>query len=116
MENAVRHGTQQRIDGGKIELLVCDNGDTMKIIVHDTGIGMSPEVIKKQRDKFEMYRHESGNHIPNKEIGIANVARRLWLFYQDDYEVQIESQENVGTTFVLIVPKMLQAENEEGRV
>ena len=116
VENAVRHGTQQRIDGGKIELLVCDNGDTMKIIVHDTGIGMSPEVIKKQRDKFEMYRHESGNHIPNKEIGIANVARRLWLFYQDDYEVQIESQENVGTTFVLIVPKMLQAENEEGRV
>ena len=71
--------------------------------VTDNGIGMTPSVQKKIFDKF--YRATSGNIHTTKGhgLGLAYVKRIIDLH---DGKINLESKENVGTTFTLTLPNM----------
>lgn len=107
VENAVRHGVQRRVEGGCVALKISDSGEKMEILIQDTGVGMDEETCERQRAKFRKEFRPEGEEASNREIGVLNVARRLYLFYQDAYEVELQSEEGKGTAFLLILPKKL---------
>ncbi|MBO4896664.1 MAG: histidine kinase [Clostridia bacterium] len=89
VENSVLHGIQQKMEGYiKITGNVEDGYTVLRII--DNGAGIPPERIKeiKESNYFSKY----------KSYGIKNTFERIRLFYGEDSELLIESNEGTQIT------------------
>lgn len=82
---------------GNIQILVRKTGKNLQIQVADDGVGMKQDRLAGLMDKDSKKEHFSG-------IGINNVDDRLRLIYGEKYGIQIESEENRGTTITLLIP------------
>jgi sensor histidine kinase YesM len=87
VENAVRHGVLQRIEGGTIRIQMKDYEMYTEITIVDNGVGMEPERV--QEILRDAPRITGG-------IGITNTNRRLKKLYGRGLE--IVSVLNEGTT------------------
>ncbi|NQX47055.1 response regulator [Paenibacillus tritici] len=72
VENAVRHGLMEKIDGGTVILSTRQEGDHILITVSDNGKGMSDEQLSSWMN--EDYRSPHGE---GTGIGLRNINRRL---------------------------------------
>lgn len=45
-------------------------------------------------------------------FGIANVNRRIKLYYGEEYGLILESEPDIGTKVIVVVPKTRQAEKK----
>jgi len=95
--NAIKYTHEGHV---KIEL---DNNDSQaKMIIKDSGIGISEEYQKRM---FTAYSQESEGFTKNYQgvgLGLTLTKRYLDL---NDVELELVSQKNVGSTFTLIFPK-----------
>ena len=64
----------------------------------DDGAGISPEILDRIRGDIK--RGEVRDH-----VGLANVARRIRLFYGEPYGLEIHSQVGQGTTVRILLPR-----------
>ncbi|MFC3749363.1 LytS/YhcK type 5TM receptor domain-containing protein [Paenibacillus sp. GCM10012306] len=71
VENAIVHGILKEKGKGTVTISVKDQGDTVRIGIRDTGVGISEETIEK------VY---SGD-MPENKIGLYNVHQRVKLIY-----------------------------------
>lgn len=97
VENAIKHGVLGKIEGGKVEIKVADNGNSTKIQVIDNGIGI-------QENNLDCIINNKG---PKGCIGLKNVNDRLKNKYGEDYGLTIQSKENHGTNITITIPKMV---------
>jgi len=88
VENAIRHGIDPAVQGGRIEVLASRQGRRLMLSVMDTGVGL----------------HEDTT---NEGTGLANLRERLRLAFGDDAELRIEPQlpHGVCARLAWIVPK-----------
>lgn len=88
VENAIRHGLEPRVDGGRIDVIARQEGQTLRIDVADTGVGMAPDA-----------------HRPDTEggFGLAQVRERV-ASLPGGGTVQITSRPGHGTTVRLTLP------------
>lgn len=105
VENAVFHGLEKKRGEGKIRLTVNLRGSDLHIAVMDDGVGISEEKLNEIRQSLILARQESQT-IPDTErsIGLANIARRLHLFYGDASSLNLESTSGKGTQVEIIIP------------
>ncbi|NLJ66526.1 MAG: sensor histidine kinase [Clostridiales bacterium] len=98
VENASIHGIEKIKDRGIIELDIRLMVDRLRMVVADNGVGMGKEmldqIIKELRDQ----------EINKEHIGIANVYRRLQLYYGEAFSFKLESGENKGTKITIYIP------------
>jgi len=85
VENAVKHGLEPRVEGGKISVEASENGDAVRIIIADTGEG------------FSAYEQTG--------IGLANVRERIRLIYGDRGRFLLEENTPHGVRAIIEVPK-----------
>lgn len=106
VENAVFHGLETKVEGGRVDVNIWKENETLIIQITDDGQGISSEQQKMLKDAMESY-DENGT-IPDKQqgIGFLNVYRRMRLFYGEDAELTLESREMEGTCITLVVPVM----------
>jgi len=88
VENAVKHGLAPSPKQGWLRVRAEANGDTVHIVVQDTGVGMASRTAGR----------ESG-----AGVGLANVTRRLQLCYGVKVNLTIDSDSS-GTTVRFSVP------------
>jgi two-component system LytT family sensor kinase len=93
VENAVRHGIEDRSSSVTIEILGYDLGADALVCVRDDGAGMSDEAASAA------LAGRSGG------IGLQNVHRRLESSFGPGYGLAIESAAGEGTEVRLTVPK-----------
>lgn len=84
VENAVKHGLEPKVDGGKIIIKATRQHDLLKIDVADTGSGFSD---------FDQ---------PN--VGLANVQKRLHLLFGEKGRLIIQENHPQGVRAVIEVP------------
>ncbi|RAY12116.1 sensor histidine kinase [Actinomadura craniellae] len=96
VENAVRHGLQDRPEPGRITILAEDARADCVISVEDDGAGMDPERLR------QAFAGEPGDE---SGIGLANVDERLRQVYGDEYGLAVETAPGAGTKVTLRVPK-----------
>ncbi|MBE1532806.1 sensor histidine kinase [Actinomadura algeriensis] len=100
VENAVRHGLQDRSEPGLITIVAEDAGADCVICVEDDGVGMDPEDVRHLL---------SGGDRPLADesagIGLANVDDRLRQVYGDEYGLAVETGPGAGTKVTVRVPK-----------
>ncbi len=94
--------------GGKIELEVGKIGgfngkSTLQFKISDTGIGMSKEYLPKIFDTFSQEDSGATNKYGSSGLGMAITKRIVDMM---NGEISVESEKNVGTTFVVNITLM----------
>lgn len=101
IENAVFHGVVP-LEGrqGRIQIQIDRRDNLLCVVVEDNGIGMSAETLEQLRTQLAHLPEE----MPEKHIGLLNVAIRLHLMYPASPPVSVESAADVFTRFALSIP------------
>ncbi len=98
VENAVRHGVEQRAGSGRIAITAHVSGGDMELRVSDDGSGIEPERVPA------LLAGAGGG------IGLSNVDARLRATFGERYALRIDSQPGEGTTVVMTVPNLAGAD------
>jgi sensor histidine kinase YesM len=93
VENAIIHGLEPKIDGGKITLSATMNKDILEIDIADTGNGLCPQ-------------HRPG-------VGLANVKKRLAQLYGEKGRLIIRKNQPRGVLVQITVPYLQIQRREE---
>lgn len=104
VENAIIHGLQNSVQGGRIVIEVAEEGSHFEIRIEDNGKGMTEE----QLEQLFQRQGESGKN----SIGLDNVRRRLEIQFNRSDLMTVVSRPGQGTTVAIIIPK----EGEQGDV
>jgi len=94
VENAVKHGLEQREGQGRITIIAEDAGAEARISVEDDGAGMNPA------DALAAMVGGAGD-----SVGLGNVDERLRGAFGDAYGLVIETAIGAGTKISVRVPK-----------
>lgn len=95
VENAIKHGILNKIEGGKVEISATDNSNYTQITIEDNGGGID-------KDLLGCIFNDNG---PRGCIGLKNVNDRLINKYGAKYALDIKSDINKGTCITIIIPK-----------
>lgn len=100
VENAVFHGLEKKIEPGMVTVQIRKlSQNQIRFSIMDNGCGM--DEIRLSELQACLYQYEAPGFMTNigdKGIGLANIYRRIKLFYGDQAEMTIDSTLNVGTT------------------
>jgi sensor histidine kinase YesM len=96
VENAVRHGIEPAIDGGRIDVRATFDGGRLELVVEDTGVGSRPASsgIPAQAD--------AAGHVGG--FGLSQIRERLRTAYGTAASLSIESRDRTGTRVTIILP------------
>jgi len=87
-ENAIKHGVNQRPEGGTVKISAYEEGGNAIVVVEDNGVG------------FDINQKHTDNR---SHVGIKNIIVRLKEMM--NAEVKIESVIGEGTKVTIIIPK-----------
>jgi two-component system, LytTR family, sensor kinase len=86
IENAIRHGTSQRLNSGRIEVRAAREGDLLRLDVQDNGPGLT------------------GNGPAKAGVGLSNTRARLHQSYGAAHSFAIREAPEGGTVVTLEIP------------
>lgn len=95
VENAVRHGLENKMGTGHITIVAADAGQYCLLSVEDDGVGMRPELLLRALD----------GEATGDSVGLVNVDERLRQVYGEDFGLIVETAPGAGTKVSLRVPK-----------
>lgn len=87
-ENAIKHGINQRVNGGTLKISSYEENDYIIVSVEDDGVGFDVNQVKNDE---------------RSHIGMTNIKSRLKEML--NAEVIVESVENEGTVVTIKIPK-----------
>ena len=96
IENSIKYGVEQKVEGATIDIFSRERGGRLEIIVKDDGIGMPKDVLNK------LLTDESQSK--GSGIGLKNIHNRIKNQYGEKYGLEINSKSNEGTTVKIILP------------
>ncbi|WP_409341815.1 sensor histidine kinase [Paenibacillus sp. MBLB4367] len=105
VENAITHGLETKRGKGTLRISGRMAEERVRFEIIDDGAGMPPEVLHGM--KLGRYASTSER---TTGIGLENLHRRLQLYYGKDFVFDIDSVTGHGTSVVLEIPALTQAE------
>lgn len=109
VENALYHGIKNKRQGGNITVRGKRLDQHQVILeVEDTGIGFTPEKLNQLQAELA---EESYDLKVESGFGIANVYRRIRLYYGRQFGLTVKSEYNSGTCVTLLIPARKEDEN-----
>lgn len=110
VENALYHGIKNKRGMGFIRIIArtshdADDTELMELIVQDNGCGMPERKLEQLRINLANQRLpvETGEEVSGG-FGLHNVQQRIRLYYGQQYGVQVDSSEGIGTTVTMRIP------------
>ena len=98
LSNAVKYtGT-----GGRVTVVLTDDGDRVDLAVRDTGIGIAADEIDRVFGRFFRGGEAMEKHIPGTGIGLAIVSA---IVSAHGGEITVASEPGCGTTFRVVLPR-----------
>jgi two-component system sensor histidine kinase YesM len=108
VENAIFHGLEKRKkDGGELTIVSDIDGERLKIMVIDNGIGMDEirlQYIKQRLSAIKVNSSLTTEDTNPDLYGIRNVKTRLLLYYGEQADLQFESKKFEGTIVSIFIP------------
>ncbi|NMO97858.1 cache domain-containing sensor histidine kinase [Paenibacillus lemnae] len=98
VENSIIHGFEDIEDGGHLAITARQTGGKIEIVINDNGAGMS----KDQLQRLQQPSYQSEGRLAN--IGIHNVKERIVLHFGEGYGLHLESEEGIGTKALITLP------------
>ncbi|MHA6534098.1 ATP-binding protein [Paenibacillus sp. BAC0078] len=94
VENAIRHGIGDRLEGGLVTLTADESDGYWRFIVADDGVGIPPERLQTLLDRVEADESQG--------VGLLNINKRLT--YEYGISLQMESKPGHGTKITVRIP------------
>jgi len=91
IENSIRHGLSNKVEGGTVRLRTWLEGTRLNISIEDDGIGIDEEKLEAL--------FESG-------IGVSNVNERLRVLFGAGYRIAVDSKRGEGTRTRIEIPEL----------
>ncbi|MGN0970568.1 MAG: sensor histidine kinase, partial [Aristaeellaceae bacterium] len=105
LENSVFHGLERKPGKGQIQVEVFTQAGMLMMRVQDNGLGMQAEQLQELLRRVDVTRLSPDDMAQDKKgIGLWNIARRLYLFYQDRARLTFESVPQQGTRVEIQLP------------
>lgn len=110
IENALVHGVNPRVEGGRITLRVRASEKRLYISVEDDGVGISEEALKQMRRLLrENTPAPSRRGGRSSGIAMGNVNQRIRLCFGEHYGIDVVSTTGVGTSVFITLPLILES-------
>jgi len=100
VENSVNHGLKNRRGSKKIRIRGEADGQTLKLSVHDNGVGMDADEINRQLTDPGSVTEKNGS------IGLGNIHARVALLFGSGFGIKVASSSADGTLVTLTVPRV----------
>ncbi|MDQ6422908.1 sensor histidine kinase [Paenibacillus sp. LHD-117] len=116
VENAVKYGLEPLKRPGSLHVYSREaDGGKLEIVVEDDGIGMDEDTLRRIRTMLEEapqapVQEEAGSaegeggHRARRGIGLLNVHRRIRLMFGEAYGLRVESEMGEGTVIIASFP------------
>lgn len=91
VENSIKHGLANKVDGGMVRLRAWLDGGRLNISVEDDGMGI-------EQSRLDTLFQEG--------IGVSNVNERLRVLFGPAYRMLIESKPGQGTQTLIEIPEL----------
>lgn len=98
INNLISNAVKYNKDNGKVDINIEKDNNLLKIIVKDTGIGMTEEEIKKLFKEFVRIKNSKTKNILGSGLGLSTIKKIAQLYNGD---VTVESQPDCGSTFIV---------------
>ena len=99
IDNAIKYSSEKK----EIMIQIIEREKNVEIQVKDKGIGIPPQEKEKIFEGF--YRHAQASRHNPKGVGLGlKIVKHIMEAHKG--EIQVESQQNKGSTFILIFPKL----------
>jgi two-component system LytT family sensor kinase len=95
VENCIKHGLSPKVEGGTIRIRSRLTATQITLEVEDDGVGM---VASKQS--------QTVGQPTGAGIGMANIAERLKVLYNDAARITVNSHPEMGTIIQIVLPRM----------
>ena len=101
VENSILHGFEGQREGGSIRIRGEGYREFLRITIEDNGCGMNVA----QRDLIrEVLRNPGSEKKCDMGIGIRNVITRMKMYYGEDFQAELWTEEGKGTRFIFTLP------------
>ena len=105
VENALIHGFEGKGGRWNIKIQAVVQDDCLLIKVLDNGMGMSGEQIASLNAKLQGAGSSSANDESwGQGIGLANIHKRIQIYYGPSYGLSITSWAGKGTIITIKIP------------
>jgi signal transduction histidine kinase len=106
VENAVRHGIEPKVEGGRVVVSARIRGSRMRLVVADTGVGIDPVILASLRTAAAGGGAgcETAPGQGGPGIGMANLEERLKYRYNGGSCLAIASRQGRGTVVRISLP------------
>lgn len=101
MNNLTSNAVKYNIDGGEVNIRLSREGSAFKIVVEDTGIGMSPENIDNIFQEFYRIKNEQTKTVTGSGLGLSILKKLVEENY--DGKVHVESEAGKGSVFTILL-------------
>ncbi len=99
VENSLYHGIKYKRAEGRIEVIGKRDGNLIRFLVRDNGVGMEEAELLKLREEIRKPCKET-----EKGFGLANVNERIRMNFGSQYGMQIDSVRHQGTCVSITIP------------
>ncbi|MCX7727724.1 MAG: HAMP domain-containing histidine kinase, partial [Chitinispirillaceae bacterium] len=96
--NFISNGIKYNKDNGSLKIEISKDNNLVKLIVSDTGIGMTEEEQQKLFKEFSRIKNEKTRNISGSGLGLSIVEKIVKLY---DGKIEVKSIPDEGTTFIV---------------
>ena len=101
VENAIRHGLEPVVAGGRVAVQASADGAQLLLTVRDNGCGISGLALT---ESVRPLSHQAANAKPAESWGLSHVRQRLHSLYGERARMRISAGATGGTCVVLTLP------------
>ena len=102
IENILDNASKYTPNGGKITITSKVDGDFSMISIADSGVGIGPESVSSLFGKFSRIPNDLSHKVAGSGLGLYWAKKVIDLH---NGRITVESEQGVGTTFTIAVPK-----------
>ncbi|BAQ09530.1 sensor histidine kinase [Bacillus sp. OxB-1] len=102
-ENLLSNALKYTEDGGTVDIELVDEQDAVRVSVRDTGIGMKQTDVDRIFDRFYRVDQSRTQEVGGTGLGLSIVRKVVKLH---GGKIEVQSEEGVGTTFLVMLPKL----------
>lgn len=118
LENSIIHGTECKVDGGHLKIVLEKSGGRLLIRISDDGVGMSPQKLADMNERLQKSAgaFAAGESEAKGGIALVNVNNRIHLLFGEEYGMHVFSMQDIGTDVEITLPAITSDREVTGRV
>lgn len=101
LNNLLSNAVKYNKENGTVNLIIKQQGSELKIIVQDTGIGMTKENISMLFKEFVRIKNEKTRNITGSGLGLSIMKKMVDLY---NGKIEVKSTPDEGSTFTVSIP------------